>query len=108
MVTGSNYGCIIAAKSWKQLLACGKIRFRVKPSGSCDIRSANEATQDSSLLQRLEESDFLAPLRRAAEEAKSFAKKIRDHGMVRGGDNEGAYAKAKEFVLKPRNITTTR
>ena len=62
-----------------------------------------EVVHSGSFLQRFDANDFLAPLRRAAEEAKSFAKKIRDHGRVRGSDDAEAYVKAKEFVLKPKN-----
>ena len=66
-------------------------------------KARKEAGNYGAFLQGFEAKDFLAPLKKAAEEAKSFAREIRDHGRVRGSDDDGAYAKAKEFVLKPKN-----
>lgn len=48
-----------------------------------DSESPQHKESVSSFIQRFDAADFLAPLRKAAEEAKSFAKKIREHGFFR-------------------------
>ena len=71
--------------------------------------SANGAKQEvvhsGSFLQRFDANDFLAPLRRAAEEAKSFAKKIRDHGRVRGSDDDEAYVKREGVRVEAEKLS---